>query len=133
VRKGFSYIQAIITCSLSLLLIAYSLVILQSTLHILQRPPQLVSPLLDIISTDIQYATAVQADTDSITVTTPDDQYRYTLLNKRLARIRDGILYLSPATPNLTTFTVNTTDNRYFELTLATAYENQTRIVRRRN
>ncbi len=132
-RKGFSYIQAIINCSLSLLLIAYSFTILQNSLRLIQRPPQLIGPILDTISTDLQYATAAHSDTDSLTITTSDDQYRYALLNKRLARIREGILYLSPATPSITVFSTKTTDNRYFEITLATAQESQTRIVRRRN
>lgn len=132
-QKGFSYLQALLVFSLSLLLFSSAYLVLQGTLRSLEQPAQIVSPLLDILSTDLQFATKVAHTGSSLTITTTDDQYRYALLNKRLARLREGILYLSPATPNITTFSVSTTDEHYYTLTLATPLESETRIVRRRN
>lgn len=132
-QKGFSYLQALLVFSLSLLLFSSAYLVLQGTLRSLEQPAQIVSPLLDMLSTDLQFATKVAHTGSSLTITTTDDQYRYALLNKRLARLREGILYLSPATPNITTFSVSTTDEYYYTLTLATPLESETRIVRRRN
>jgi hypothetical protein len=107
--------------------------LLQTTSKTLSRPPRIASALLDTIASDLKYALDVEHTETSLTVTTADDHYRYAVLNKRLARIRDGLLYLSPVTPSITTFSVTTTDARTYQLTLTTAHESETRLARRRN
>jgi hypothetical protein len=132
VQKGFSYIQALITVSLSLFVLALSLTIFRNTLKFLDQPPRILPAVLDTIGTDISYARTVHALQNTVYITTEDDQYHYSLINHRLAKVRDAIMYLTPATPVITTFTVST-NTVFYELQVATNTEQETRIFRRRN
>lgn len=138
-RRGYSYINLLVYLSLFLVLLGivsslfYPLINKSFGQLKVLKQEQEISRMLDLLAEEVRFADQILKTGTVFLFSRKNLQYEYLLKNKRLARQKEGVLYLTGKDNLIEDFSIQPVEPGLFNILLKTENKIFQRLARKRN